>query len=123
MLDYTTYMSLFKTKLTFVERKKESSSIMEKYPDRVPIICERNPKDTRTPIIGRTKYLVPADLTVGQFLSVVRKYIKVNDNQAIFLFVNGYIPLTSQIIRNLYDYSKDEDGFLYIIYALENTFG
>ena len=54
---------------------------------------------------------------------VIRKRIKLSSEQAIFLFVNGTIPSTSVVLYNLYDTCKDEDGFLYITYSGENTFG
>ena len=42
---------------------------------------------------------------------------------AIFVFCKNILPPTSQLINDLYNNSKDDDGFLYIIYASENTFG
>jgi GABA(A) receptor-associated protein len=43
--------------------------------------------------------------------------------KALFLFINGFIPSTSQHIGDIYSFHKDQDGFLYIIYSYENTFG
>lgn len=45
---------------------------------------------------GRTlfRYLVPADLTVGQFVYVIRKRIKLSPEKAIFIFVNNVLPPT-----------------------------
>ena len=42
---------------------------------------------------------------------------------AMFLFVNGSVPPTAMLFSNLYENKKDEDGFLYIVYSGENTFG
>ena len=75
------------------------------------------------PNLDKSKYLVPCDLTVGQFMFVIRKRMKLPSEKAIFLFVKGSIPSTNTIISNLYDSSKDEDGFLYVSYSGENTFG
>ena len=47
----------FKSKKTFQERVSESYSIMKKYPDKVPIICENY--DKSLPKLDRSKYLVP----------------------------------------------------------------
>lgn len=44
------------------------------------------------PVLGR--YLVPADLTVGQFVYVIRKRIKVSPEEAIFMFVKNVLPPT-----------------------------
>lgn len=40
------------------------------------------------------RYLVPADLTVGQFVYVIRKRIKLNAEKAIFIFVDNVLPPT-----------------------------
>ena len=40
------------------------------------------------------RYLVPSDLTVGQFVYVIRKRIRVSPEQAIFMFVRNVLPPT-----------------------------
>src|SRR4051794_22645777 len=42
----------------------------------------------------RYRYLVPADLSVGQFVYVIRKRIKLKPEKAIFIFVNNTLPPT-----------------------------
>ena len=42
------------------------------------------------------RYLVPADLTVGQFVYVVRKRIKLGAEKAIFIFVKNILPPTGE---------------------------
>ncbi|KAL2646408.1 hypothetical protein AAZV13_05G053600 [Glycine max] len=70
-----------------------------------------------------SRYLVPADLTVGQFVYVIRKRIKLSAEKAIFIFVDNVLPPTGAIMSAIYDEKKDEDGFLYVTYSGENTFG
>ena len=102
------------------------------------VICEKVDKSD-IPIIDKKKYLVPSDLTVGQFCYVIRKRIKLAPEKAIFIFVNEVLPPTAALMSSIYDEHKDEDGFLYITYvpivvrlrrliqwaryAGENTFG
>lgn len=43
-----------------------------------------------------SRYLVPADLTVGQFVYVVRKRIKLSAEKAIFIFVKNILPPTGK---------------------------
>jgi hypothetical protein len=70
------------------------------------VICEKVEKsDIAT--IDKKKYLVPADLTVGQFVYVIRKRIKLSPEKAIF---------------SIYEEHKDEDGFLYITYGSPSPF-
>jgi GABA(A) receptor-associated protein len=112
----------FKTQHSLEDRKTESARILEKYPERIPVICERLEK-SKMEIIDKKKYLVPSDLNVGQFVYVLRKRVKLPAEQAIYLFVNGKLPPTHQLINQIYDQDKDEDGFLYMNYSGENTFG
>lgn len=42
---------------------------------------------------------MPADLTVGQFVYVIRKRIRVSPEQAIFMFVRNVLPPTGAFMR------------------------
>jgi GABA(A) receptor-associated protein len=99
----------FKNQYTLEERIKESTRILSKYPDRIPIICEKSKSSGLLPSIDKTKFLVPWDLTVA--------------NEAIFLFIGDNIMSSSTIIGEIYRHKKEDDGFLYIQYSKENTFG
>ena len=77
------------------------------------VICEKVEKsDIAT--IDKKKYLVPSDLTVGQFVYVIRKRIKLSPEKAIFIFVDEVLPPTAALMSSIYEEHKDEDGFLYI---------
>jgi len=69
--------------------------------------------------IDKKKYLVPADLTVGQFVYVIRKRIKLSPEKAIFIFVDEVLPPTAALMSSIYEEHKDEDGFLYITYVYQ----
>ena len=112
----------FKKKTDYNCRLAGSTNIKNKYPDRVPIIVERY-RDANLPNIDKSKYIVPKDMTLGQFIYVIRKRIKLDSNQALFVTINGILEGSSTIISNLYETHKDDDGFLYILYTSENTFG
>eukprot|EP00501_MAST-03F_sp_TOSAG23-6_P000687 GSMAST32.ASY1.ANO1.714.1 assembled CDS len=115
-------MSKFKAEHTFDKRKAEATRIRSKYPDRIPVICEKAER-TDIPDIDKKKYLVPADLTVGQFVYVIRKRIELPPEKAIFVFIDNVLPPTASLMSAIYEEQKDEDGFLYITYSGENTFG
>jgi len=116
--------SFYKKKYSFTIRSIESKRIMKKYPNRIPVICERF-ANSDVADIDKKKYLVPSDLTIGQFVFVIRKRIKLHPAKAIFLFIGEQciIPPTSQLMSIVYDEHKDTDGYLYIRYSGENTFG
>jgi GABA(A) receptor-associated protein len=116
--------SSFKKEFPFQERLDEANRVLSKYTDRIPIICEKSKfASNDAPDIDKKKYLVPRDLTMGQFLYVVRKRLKLPAEKALFLFVNGSIPSTSQSISEVYEMHKDKDLFLYTTYSQENVFG
>ncbi|KAK6118972.1 hypothetical protein DH2020_047258 [Rehmannia glutinosa] len=135
--------SSFKQEHDLEKRRAEAARIREKYPDRIPMGCLKflygaseqhlltyidgviveKAERSDIPNIDKKKYLVPADLTVGQFVYVIRKRIKLSAEKAIFIFVDNVLPPTGAIMSAIYDEKKDEDGFLYVTYSGENTFG
>ena len=117
-VDEITY---YKNRHTFMERKNESDRILAKYPNRVPIVVERY--NHSVPDIDRKKYLVPDDLSMANFLYVIRKRLKLTSEKSLFLFVNNKIVNMSQLVSEIYYKYGDEDGFLYIKYCEESTFG
>ena len=110
--------------MTDIEKlKKDSKKIREKYPDRIPIIIEKDKKDNSIPNIDKNKYLTPSDLSIGQFMFVIRKRLNLDSNQTIYFFCDNTLIPSSTLICQLDQTKKFEDGFLRIIYAGENSFG
>jgi len=106
-----------------LERVKKSQLILEKYPDRVPLIIQPSKTDRDAYPIDKSKYITPRDLTLLQLQQIIRKRINFPPEKAMFMFINNKIyPITS-IIGPVYDTNKDSDGFLYITYCQESTFG
>jgi len=114
--------TMFKEKYTDEERLVESSKIIVKYPDRIPIIVEKSIK-SNIASIDKNKFLVPNDITVGQFVYIIRKRIELTPEKAIFVFINNILPPTACNMKEIYEQHKCDDGFLYIEYSGENTFG
>ena len=115
-------MEGFKKNNDFEKRKNESNNIMRKHPERIPIIVCKNCGDN-LPTIDKQKYLVPKDMSIGQFMYVIRKRIKLEPNQALFVLVNNTLQPSNKVIDEIYKSCKDDDGYLYIVYSSENTFG
>ncbi|XP_020244456.1 autophagy-related protein 8i-like isoform X1 [Asparagus officinalis] len=137
-------MRPFKEEFTFGERFEESRDILSKYPDRVPVstnFCSIswNPKPGSSifkdeviaerfsrsdlPEMEKRKYLVPRDMSVGQFIHILRCRLHLASGRALFVFINDTLPQTASLMYSIYESYKDEDGFLYMCYSSEKTFG
>ena len=115
-------MTSFQNKFSLKNRSEESARILDKYPNRIPVIVEKMPSSD-IPDIDKKKYLVPSDLTFGQFMYVIRKRIKLAPEQAIFMFINNTLPSTTALMSQIYQQHKDKDNFLYLTYSGDNVFG
>ena len=96
--------------------------VTEAHPNKIPVIVERAPS-SQLPDIDRTKYLVSGDLTVAQFGSIIRKRIKLGNEQALIIYINGTLQAASAMFSTIYEEHKDADGFLYVVYTGESSFG
>jgi GABA(A) receptor-associated protein len=119
--------SNYKKSTPLEERKKKSFKMTSLYPDRIPVIVEMSPSsasyNTYTTASHKIKYLVPYDITMGQFIKILRDKLKLESSVALFFFINNKVfPITS-LIGNIYKENADEDGFLYIEFCEESTFG
>ncbi len=113
------------------ERQRDAAKALQKYQDKLPCVVIRGTNDT--PEIKNHKFILPIDMTMGQFMVILRKYINPNENsnntdnsdKALFLFVGESltIPKSSSTIAEIYQAHKGEDNFLKIIYTCESTFG
>ena len=104
---------------------EESKRIRIKYPNRIPTLIF--PKSNMETQLDKNKYLVPLDLMLSSLVSVVRSRLGLTKEKAIlFIIKKGtqvFIPHGDQLIGFLYDMYKDENGFLFINYFIENTYG
>ena len=49
--------------------------------------------------------------------------IYISSKYLVFIFINNILPPTASLMSTIYEEQKDSDGFLYITYSGENTFG
>lgn len=114
------------TKTTFTDEektiiRKEVDLIKEKYPTYIPIVV-RARGDIK---LQKNKFLVGGEITLGQFLMILRRKIGVlKQSDAVFLFVNNSLPPSSMYLSSIYANQKDIDtNMLFITVSKENTFG
>jgi GABA(A) receptor-associated protein len=111
-----TFSSDFKKKYSNEERKAESTKMLSKF-EKLP--------NCFLPTMDRKKFLVPQDIMLAQFMSIIRKRLSLTPETAIFVFFgnkHSLSPATS-LMSNVYSSMKDDDDFLYCYYTSENTFG
>ena len=65
------------------------------------------------------KFLVPLDILVAGLVLVVRKRVKLQPHQAIFLFQGPSLVNTGLYVAHL----PRQDGIVHLTLSLENTFG
>ena len=106
-------------KKSFDERLNESSEILKKYPNKIPIIVEQNSRF----FLSRNKFLCPYDITVGQFILILRNRINLNSSQTIFIFIKNKHLKNNTLLSDVYKSYSDTDKFLKLNYELESVFG
>lgn len=77
--------------LLLEHRMQESNKIRSKYPDRIPVVVEKAP-NSQIQDIDKRKFLVPNDISVAQFMWIIRRRIQLPAEKAIFLFVGKVLP-------------------------------
>jgi len=124
----------YKNNHTIEERKSETLKIKNKYSDKIAVIVTKDPS-SQLNNITKEKYLVPFNMTIGQFMSVIREKTSIGQEQAINIFLidynnNNILASTSASFESLYiQYVEKEinhknyDGYIYLIYTGENVFG
>uniref|UniRef100_A0A8D2DFN9 Uncharacterized protein n=1 Tax=Sciurus vulgaris TaxID=55149 RepID=A0A8D2DFN9_SCIVU len=85
---------MYKEEHPFEKCSSEGGKIRKKSLDRVPATVEKAPK-ARIGDLDTKKYLVPSDLSVGQFYFLIQKRIHLGAEAALFFFVHSVIPLPS----------------------------
>jgi len=97
-----------------------STKLLLKYPSKRPIIMR--PIDNKQPNLLKNKFLVESNMTISEFLFSVKKYIILDKNETIFIFINNNLVKMSELVSEIYERYKEND-ILYIEYSKENTFG
>ena len=97
--------------------------VIKRYPDTVPVIIKKKETEKCLPDLPNNKCLIPRKFTIGDFIWLLRKKLKLESHKGIFIFVNGILPPNNALMETLYNEHKDPDSFLYITYCSESIFG
>jgi GABA(A) receptor-associated protein len=116
-------MPSFQATHSFDTRLAEFERIRQRFPGRIPIIVEKASNSADVPYLQKQKFLAPNTMNVGQFVYVIRKNMQLPPEKALFIFCNNMLPTTATLLQELYNEHRDPDGFMYIKYSSESTFG
>lgn len=114
---------------TFEQRLWSASQLKIKYQDRVPVVVlpyKSYPVQRR---MSQEKFLVPVDITVAQFLLILRKKMTLKPEETLFLFAESAggkkksLLSATDTIGTVYDSCHEPDMFLYLVYSQEDAFG
>ena len=122
-------------RMTEEARRKHADALMRKYPERFLVICHP-PSMGAAPSrfgLGRGggeafQFIVPDKVTLQHIHMHLRKSLKMEAHQSLFLFVRDaagrqQLPPSSTPLIQLHGNYAQNDRVLYIVYTLESTFG
>ncbi|CAF0863912.1 unnamed protein product [Brachionus calyciflorus] len=114
----------FRERKPLAARLEEVQGIKNKFPNKLPVIVERYHKEKSLPPLDKTKFLVPQEITMSQFVAIIRNRMTLSPSQAFYLLIDDKgIASMSMTMAEVYDKKKSNDGFLYMSYASQEMFG
>lgn len=119
----TNQTSLFKLQHTLDIRCEHYKKITEKYPDRIPIIMEKSELCKNLENLKNPQLLANKNAPICDIIRYIRNNLKVTPTQSIYVMIGNYGPGLGETIEEIHAKYKDRDGFLYIVYLTQNTFG
>ena len=113
----------YRQRVSLQDRKITAERIISQHCDRVPVVVECSEQLHMEHPLKKNKFAVPYELTMAQFMFVIRKHMKLEPEYAIFAFINNRLHPTTTPIGTIYAQEKADDGFMYIDIFQESTFG
>tara|TARA_B100001093_G_C26696009_1_gene956931 strand:+ start:702 stop:1073 length:372 start_codon:yes stop_codon:yes gene_type:complete len=111
----------YKDRHPLQERITECKRLKEQYPHRIPVILEFDAILHKQKL--KERFLVPKDLTMGQFMFVIRSQLQINPSEAIYLMCRGYCIPNTDIFSEISEKHKEKCGNIFMRLYKENTFG
>ena len=109
----------------FLEKRcQDALRARQQYPTKLPLIIERAADQKGMDELKNPKFMMPQNFRMSDVQTVVRKHLAIGKDEGLFLLANGTHVLKSNAsLREMFEKHKDEDGFLYIVYAEEKVYG
>lgn len=123
-MSFSGYVPTFKERHSFAERAQDAAEVRTQQPNKVPVVIERFEGEKYLPLLDRCKFLVPDHITVAELMQIVRRRLHLHPDQSFFLLINEKSMVSNSTTMNvLYQQEADQDGFLYVVYTSQPSFG
>merc|ERR1719189_1900308 len=114
----------FRQKVSFEQRKVEAKDSRTRYPTKIPIVIEKSMSEKKIGRIDKLKWLVPHEMTIFQFSLILRQRLQCPPQTQFFLLINGRdFPPLNTALASIYKKYCDKDGYLYLTYSSQESFG
>ena len=102
--------------------------ILKLKPGYVPVVFESGDRDSvKGEVVSKlekNRFLLPGDFTGAQVYCALRRRLSLDSKQAVFVMVQDCLVSHRATVQELQQrYGDSQDGFLYLTYTYENTFG
>jgi GABA(A) receptor-associated protein len=84
----------YRKNVPFDERKLKATTILNQHSDRIPVVVECSEQLQSVHPLKKNKFIVPFELTLAQFMFVIRKHMKLESTYAIYVFINNKLHPT-----------------------------
>ena len=117
MLNHIYKRKNFAEEYSLEKRKEMVQHFLCNYPDRIPIIIEKNKTCTLSSELDKRKYLFPKNYTMDHVLYMIHRKLKINSDQNIYIYIGKLRPSSPVLIEEIYKHYADESGFLNLTYT------
>ena len=111
--------------LSFECRVRQTDIMCMRHPDKVPVMLDEHGDAGNQLALKKKKFMIPRNVTCAQFIVMIRERIQLHPTQTLFFMTvpKHHLICGTTTIGELYDKEKNDDGFLYVVYAFEHSFG
>ena len=101
-----------------------SNHVLGRYPGRVPVVMHRHASCKPGVELDKSRFIVPGELTFGQFSYILRERLKLCPSEALFFYTDGQTLVNhTETLGMLHHKYQDGQQYLNVSYTTENCFG